>query len=388
LGKNAISRLEYLIELKKLKNLMDLIIEDNPVLSQKEAPELLKGLPVRNKPRLLSESIDIKTNYISEQINIIPLPKEEKDVLNLPEITEPTASNGNKSVRNSSNNSFKGSNKSSSLNIPKVHTSASQICNTVSSFYPTTNSSRALQDDLATEINESERIKSDIIKEWLVEKKSDGDNKKSSKVISGLAEIESQNKLLIYGNALDILDNEAYYETINFLHFEYVNITQICVNEILDKIKRFKNLLGIKFSNNNIKSLSQLTKLKNLSDKLEKLNIENNNEIGKLDMLKDFLIYLFPKIRFINDEEITDIDIIRASKHTKFLDKCTEQGLENRLTAEINNGISKVDSNEKIELKTDKQFIIDFNFNELKDKYFNFVKENLHSVLEDLINEK
>ena len=44
-----ISKIDHLIELKKIKHLSELIIEDNPVLVLREAIELTKSLPIKLK---------------------------------------------------------------------------------------------------------------------------------------------------------------------------------------------------------------------------------------------------------------------------------------------------------------------------------------------------
>ena len=44
-----ISKIDHLIELKKIKHLSELIIEDNPVLVLREAIELTKSIPIKLK---------------------------------------------------------------------------------------------------------------------------------------------------------------------------------------------------------------------------------------------------------------------------------------------------------------------------------------------------
>jgi hypothetical protein len=52
-----ISKLDYLLELKKLKSLNELVIEDNPVLVLKESNDILRCLPIKVK---LKDSRDQK----------------------------------------------------------------------------------------------------------------------------------------------------------------------------------------------------------------------------------------------------------------------------------------------------------------------------------------
>ena len=60
-----ISKLDYLLELKKLKSLNELVIEDNPVLVLKESGDVLRCLPIKVK---LKESRDQKTKPLSPAI--------------------------------------------------------------------------------------------------------------------------------------------------------------------------------------------------------------------------------------------------------------------------------------------------------------------------------
>jgi hypothetical protein len=46
-----ISKLDYLMELKKLKSLNELVIEDNPVLVLKESSDILRSLPIKIKQK-------------------------------------------------------------------------------------------------------------------------------------------------------------------------------------------------------------------------------------------------------------------------------------------------------------------------------------------------
>ena len=46
-----ISKLDYLSELKKLKSLNELVIEDNPVLVLKESSDILRCLPIKIKQK-------------------------------------------------------------------------------------------------------------------------------------------------------------------------------------------------------------------------------------------------------------------------------------------------------------------------------------------------
>lgn len=55
-----ISKLDYLMELKKLKSLNELVIEDNPVLVLKESADILRTLPIKIKQKDQREQKSVK----------------------------------------------------------------------------------------------------------------------------------------------------------------------------------------------------------------------------------------------------------------------------------------------------------------------------------------
>ncbi len=147
---------------------------------------------------------------------------------------------------------------------------------------------------------------------------------KDSKIVSGHAELEGSNKLNIYGNALEVLDQAEFYENISIIHFEYYNVDMITNRKIIEKLKKFTKITKLIFSNNNIHSFYQLLKFEDFND-IESISIINN-EINNANLLKYFLIYRFQKIKFYNEIEISSKDVMTAKKIYEYFDKCISCG--------------------------------------------------------------
>jgi len=192
--------------------------------------------------------------------------------------------------------------------------------------YPNSNATEASCADIAN-------IVSHIQKEWLTEYNFIVENGyngyhskrlKDSKIVSGHAELEGSNKLNIYGNALEVLDQTEFYENISIIDFEYFNIDMITNRKIVEKLKKFGKISKLIFSNNNIHSFYQLLKFEDFND-IESITIINN-EINNANLLKFFLIYRFQKIKFYNDAEISSKDVMAAKKIYEYFDKCISCG--------------------------------------------------------------
>lgn len=433
-----ISKLDYLIELKKLKSLNELVIEDNPVLVLKESNDILRCLPIKikqkdlrdqkNKPNSpLTTGIVSHTSSAGGNLN--------KNLQGTPNQQNNSNSNyysssllkSNYSMNNDLNNNLSGlgtinsgnplsisqnnvtsglvlnnnlintgnvngtmfqTNKSNQFIIGKKNLSkfnffyifktnylldehsnislqnnnlgpsslanppsASVIGNSQTSvnsnatdfkittsllsgnpsstqmnYNPNNNATEASSADIAN-------IVSHIQKEWqteynfIVENGYNGYHSKrlkDSKIVSGHAELEGTNKLNIYGNALEVLDQTEFYENISIIDFEYFNIDMITNRKIIEKLKKFAKISKLIFSNNNIHSFYQLLKFEDFND-IESITIINN-EINNANLLKYFLIYRFQKIKFYNDLEISSKDVMTAKKIYEYFDKCISCG--------------------------------------------------------------
>ena len=83
-------------------------------------------------------------------------------------------------------------------------------------------------------------------------------------VQSGHAEIEGDQLLFIYGNALEVLNNQEFQKTVVQISFQYVRFDSIISPSNISKLKRFVNLKKLLFQDNNIYSFIQISKLEAL----------------------------------------------------------------------------------------------------------------------------
>jgi len=98
--------------------------------------------------------------------------------------------------------------------------------------------------------NEMDRIKSLGLNGYKRRKESRSD----CLVQSGHAEIEGDNKLFIYGNALEVLNNPEFQKTVEQISFQYVRFDNIIGVSNISKLKRFQKLKSLFFQDNNIYS--------------------------------------------------------------------------------------------------------------------------------------
>lgn len=477
-----ISKLDYLNELKKLKSLVELIIEDNPVLVLKESAEILKTLPVKyrkekevkdnkdwlkekekeaSKEReressvnLLQKSSSHKLKDVISQTPSVVMIKEKEKTGTATLKDNPYNSphhNLHKSSAELNNYSINSTDKKRS-GLPEITTLESATWNPMQSYYNSNNFTNINNNDkITTLINEqttnnidgekdnNQNIPTEIMnstgnnfkinkkvqnsshqtvnntssnqheqsiniikhieKEWILEYnyiKENGyngyNNKrlKESKIISGHAELEGNNKLNIYGNALEVLEQNEFYLTVNAISFEYFNIDLITHKYVIDKLKKFNNLNKIHLSFNNLHSFYQLIKFEEFN------NIESiilvNNEICGSNLLKYFLIYRFQNLKYFNEAETSQKDVIQAKKIFEHFDRCISKyenkiKEENNYTSNNNNGIivpiAHKESTEDIKIENK----INSNILNNKMDFYEYVKDNLLEVLEELIED-
>lgn len=271
-----ISKIDHLIELKKIKHLSELIIEDNPVMVLREALELTKSLPIKVKQKESSK----------KQLNF---PLEETNTLNL------TLANKLEKDKNNEHDTKSGS------VIFNSNMNASTSTNNLPVNIHEVNEKFGKNED------QSLNIIKHIEKEWLQELafiRKNGFNGynckklKETKIVSGHAELEGPYKLNIYGNALEVLDQKEFYDNINEIHFEFFNFDLISKKKNLDKMKNYKNLQKISFSNNNLHSFYQIIKFEDFSSILS-ITIKNN-EVVHSNLLKYFCIYRFQNLKVVS----------------------------------------------------------------------------------------
>lgn len=149
-------------------------------------------------------------------------------------------------------------------------------------------------------------------------------------VKNGFVEID-RTSLIIYGNALEILDNFTIRATIQSITFQYIHLTQIMHHDIIEKLKKFKMLKQFNFRYNNITLIKQIFEIDRLLHAmryspimLQKDNQEincgsiliKNNQICSRKDFRPWMIYKFHghhHILRINEE------LIDAEKYAQLL---------------------------------------------------------------------
>lgn len=125
--------------------------------------------------------------------------------------------------------------------------------------------------------------------------------------------------LFIYGNALEVLNNADFQKTVEQISFQYVRFDSIVGHSNLGKLKRFAKLKKLAFSDNNIHSFIQISKLEILTS-LTSLTVENN-EVANTTLVRTFIVYRFPNVSEINGTPVSDSDRLKARQQFQHFDK-------------------------------------------------------------------
>lgn len=391
LGKNMISKIEFLQEFKKLKKLSEIFIEDNPVLFLKDSYQKLVPLPIQFKdPQQLQQYMNSK--------------KKDPTPLNLSSnnTSNPLANSTNSK---SSSNLLKASNKNGETN-----NSSKTIMSTIENQEGTN-----LTEEERTKIIEKIKYEWDLEYRYITENGFNGYNikkLKETKIQLCHVEIEREKQLNLFGNAVEVLTYNEFYNLIHTIQFEFLNFDIITQNHNLENLKKYTGLRSMIFSDNNLHSFYQLIKLEEIKG-LEYLTIKNN-EICNSGLLKYFLVYRLQNIKYFNDVEITNKDVLMSKKIFEHFDQAisyceteNEKKQNKKAKEKVNNQKSKTEkskdkqengspiinkeenaplnkSNDNNEESISKALINDENI--LKIKYVNYVKENLFTILDEIID--
>ena len=229
IGKNMISKIDFILEFKKLRRLEELYIEDNPVILLKDAYQKFINLPLKFKDQNLLRQF----KGLSEN------------------------NNNNISNFNSTNNSTTSINN----NNPKLKVSNYEERSTRSTNLYTNNS---YNDNLKE--NERNNLLIQIEKEWemefryIVENGFNGYNikkLKETKMQLCHAEIERDKQLNIFGNSLEVLGYNEFYNSTHTIQIQFLNFDLVTQKHNLDNIKKFTHLKSLIFSKNNLYSFYQ-----------------------------------------------------------------------------------------------------------------------------------
>ena len=371
IGKNLISKMEYLNELKKLKNLIELIIEENPILLVKDSNVYVKNLPVLiNKPQ----------NQLNKSQTISAIKRENTGtILQGNNILNKTISTNNKNCLISSCN---GS--------IKTETSL-QIQNAELNVFQSKTITRTIRNNWEEEMKK------------IINLGFNGYNNKRYKehnITTGHVELNGDTKMILYGDAMKVLTHEDFQRKITSISFNYFYFDNIMSKKYIETLKKFTKLTSIRFCDNNIFSFYQLIKLENIIS-IENINI-TDNEICTSYLLKYFLIYRIQNLKQFNDSIITEEDISVAKQLFEYFDKCislnekTREEIKTETTTSSNyvtiekkedNGIKKTSPNEKektIEPIHKKQLKKEDTLNL---KYYQFLKDNLCIAIKEILDD-
>jgi leucine-rich repeat-containing protein 49 len=142
-------------------------------------------------------------------------------------------------------------------------------------------------------------------------------------VQSGHAEIEGDSSLFIYGNALEVITKPEFQDTVSDVFFQYLRFDYIVQNTVILKLKKFTNLTKLVFSDNNLHSFIQLSKLESLAG-LQSIKIDNNDVVYTV-LFRSFIVYRFPNLTEINAVKVNDADKTKARQQFQNFDRilCT-----------------------------------------------------------------
>ena len=433
IGKNLIKKLEYILEFNKLKNLQEIILENNPILNISNS-SLIKNLPLKGKKlnifsrTPISNSIE-KDKFTYESLaSMGSIVNRNNNNIKININKSSTIFKGNKKffiVTNLKKNSildkkdnmnntnfikdFLYTKKSSNLIYNKSIMNMNMVTPTIKRINRTKTNSN---NNMTSTTSEFYAKIFPIKQLWnyeinnIITKGYNGYNNKKYKEMNidqGHVEIEEETSLYLYGNCLKILAHIEFYEKINTLSFSYFCYDYIMSKKILEFIKNFKNIISIKFSNNNIFSLYQLVKLESFEN-LEKLSI-NENEICNGYLLKYFILYRLNNLKYFNNNIVKQSEInlsrnifasfdklISIKEKEKITEKSNDENKDNKSIILINN--KEENKNEKIkkEIINNSNSTInnnDENYDYINDenkyKFFDFTKYNLSIAIEEII---
>ena len=426
LGKNMISKIEFILEFKKLKRIEELYIEGNPVIFIKDAYKKFYNLPLKFKDQAQFQIYKNNTNGNNQNNNNNGLNNSVSQLKsNISSKSTNGATNDSNNIKHANSNSnfvststsnIKGgkstnfdevkksensntNNNNNDNNQPKTKTnqSARNESLTNSNLYynnnnrnngGNNNNTKNDQDNLSEE--EREKLLVKIENEWKVEFRyiiNNGFNGYSIKKLKETkmqlchAEIERERQLNLFGSAIEVLGYKEFYNIVHTIKFEFINFDIISQRQNVENIKKFVNLKSLIFKSNNMHGFYQIIKLENIKG-IEYITIRKN-EICNGEILKYFLVYRLQNIKYFNDNEITNKDIYMSKKIFEHFDQaisiCENESQKLKNSKEDKeNGSALVNKKELNKNEVDS--------NELKFNFFSYAKQTLTTALDEILD--
>ena len=423
LGKNMISKIEFILEFKKLKRIEELYIEGNPVIFIKDAYKKFYNLPLKFKDQAQfqifknnssSNSQNNNNNGLNNSVNQLKSSVSSKN-------TNGAINDNNSNIKHANSNSNFVSTSTNNIkggkgqNFDEVKKAENSNVNTNSETSQTkTKSNQSTRNDSLSNSNlnynnnrnnggnnknndpdnlseeEREKLLIKIENEWKVEFRyiiNNGFNGYSIKKLKETkmqlchAEIERERQLNLFGNAIEVLGYKEFYNMVHTIKFEFINFDIISQRQNIENIKKFVNLKSLVFKSNNMHGFYQIIKLENIKG-IEYITIRKN-EICNGEILKYFLVYRLQNIKYFNDSEITNKDVYMSKKIFEHFDQaisiCENESQKAKINKEDKeNGSANINKKELNKKEVES--------NELKFDFFNYAKVNLTTVLDEILD--
>ena len=422
LGKNMISKIEFILEFKKLKRIEELYIEGNPVIFIKDAYKKFYNLPLKFKDQAqfqIFKNNSSPNNQANNNNNNNGLNNSVNQLK-----SSVSSKNTNGAINDNNNNNIKHANSNSNFvststnnikgaknpNFDEVKKAENSNVNTNSETSQTkSKSNQSTRNDSLSNSNlnynnnnrnnggnnkndpdnlseeEREKLLIKIENEWKVEFRyiiNNGFNGYSIKKLKETkmqlchAEIERERQLNLFGNAIEVLGYKEFYNMVHTIKFEFINFDIISQRQNIENIKKFVNLKSLVFKSNNMHGFYQIIKLENIKG-IEYITIRKN-EICNGEILKYFLVYRLQNIKYFNDSEITNKDVYMSKKIFEHFDQaisiCENESQKAKINKEDKeNGSANINKKE-------------VESNELKFDFFNYAKVNLTTVLDEILD--
>ena len=412
LGKNMISKIEFILEFKKLKRIEELYIEGNPVIFIKDAYKKFYNLPLKFKDQAQFQIFKNNSSPNNQANN-----NNNNNGLNnsVNQLKSSVSSKNTNGAINDNNNNIKHANSNSNFvststnnikgaknpNFDEVKKAENSNVNTNSETSQTkSKSNQSTRNDSLSNSNlnynnnnrnnggnnkndpdnlseeEREKLLIKIENEWKVEFRYIINNGFNGYSIKKLKETKMQ-----LCHAIEVLGYKEFYNMVHTIKFEFINFDIISQRQNIENIKKFVNLKSLVFKSNNMHGFYQIIKLENIKG-IEYITIRKN-EICNGEILKYFLVYRLQNIKYFNDSEITNKDVYMSKKIFEHFDQaisiCENESQKAKINKEDKeNGSANINKKELNKKEVES--------NELKFDFFNYAKVNLTTVLDEILD--